>query len=724
MHVDSIFLETALILAASAALGAASQKLRQPLIVAFIAVGVLVGPLGLNLWQADREHELLATLGIALLLFVVGLKLDVNLIRSTGPAALVIGSGQILLTFGAGFLLLTGLGFGLLQGFYIAAAMTFSSTVIIVKLLSDKREIDALHGKIDLGVLIVQDLAVILSMILLTAWGSGSNAGLMRDGLLVLFKGAAFIGLTVLLMRYLLPGLLARLAHSQELLVLFAIAYAALWSALSQQLRLSLEVGAFLAGISLASTAFREVLTARLVTLRDFLLLFFFISLGSRLEFTLTARQMLLVGLLTVFVVLFKPLLVAMIMGVMGYGKRTGFLAGISLGQVSEFSLILGALGMQYGHIDQQVMGMITLVGMITIGISSYLILDSARIYQRLAPALDFLQRRGPYREAMADSGDGGAAADVILFGLGNFGSHIAMNLQARGKTLLGIDFNPEVVQKAAARGMRVRYGDADDGHTLDDLPLTQVPWVVSAMPGAGPNMSLLKGLQERNFRGKVVLTAQNAEQEEAFREAGADRVLWPNLDAAEQAVDLLTTAREAIFDQAPWPMTLEEIRLRPGSIAGGKRLGELALRARTGATLVAVDRSGQSHFDPDAQFLLLPGDRLVLLGSRDSLAQAEELLAPKREREAGGGSGFQIGEVRFPDSSGWIGRSLAELDLRRRIGLSVIGIRRGEQRIVSPAPDIMLESGDVLVVLGRPGSIEACQVCIPQSPAEPGASA
>lgn len=189
MQVDGIFLETSLVLAASAAVGAVSQKLRQPLIVAFIAVGILVGPLGLNLWQADREHELLATLGIALLLFVVGLKLDVKLIRSTGPAALAVGSGQIGLTFGLGYLLALGLDFGRLQAFYMAAAMTFSSTVIIVKLLSDKREIDALHGKIDLGVLIVQDLAVILAMIALTAWSSGSDGGLVRDGVLVLLKG-------------------------------------------------------------------------------------------------------------------------------------------------------------------------------------------------------------------------------------------------------------------------------------------------------------------------------------------------------------------------------------------------------------------------------------------------------------------------------------------------------------------------------------------------------
>ena len=715
MQVDGIFLETAIVLAASAAVGAVSHKLRQPLIVAFIAVGVLMGPLGLNLWQADPQHELLATLGISLLLFVVGLKLDVNLIRSTGPVSLAIGSGQIALTFGIGFVLTLGLGFASLQAFYLAAAMTFSSTVIIVKLLSDKREIDALHGKIDLGVLIVQDLAVILAMIALTAWGSGSEGGLMRDGLLVLLKGGAFIGLTALLMRYVLPGLLARLAHSQELLVLFAIAYAALWSALSQQLRLSLEVGAFLAGISLASTSFREILASRLVTLRDFLLLFFFISLGSHLDLSLSGRQLLVVLILTLFVLLVKPLLVAGIMGGMGYSKRTGFLAGVSLGQISEFSLILGALGLQYGHIDTNIMGMITLVGVITIGVSSYLILDSGSIYERLAPVLGWLQRRHPYREAIADSGDTGAPVDVILFGLGNFGSHIAMNLQARAKTLLGVDFNPEVVRKAASQGLRVRYGDAGDAHTLDHLPLDQVPWVVSAMPGAGPNMTLLEGLRERNFRGKVVLTAQNAEQEENFREAGADRVLWPNLDAAEQAVDLLTTAREAIFDRAPWPMTLEEIRLRPGSPAGGKRLGELALRSRTGATLVAVDRSGQSHFDPDAEFMLLPGDRLVLLGSHDSLAQAGDLLAPRMEPESGEQEGFQIGEVSFPEASGWVGRTLAALDLRQRIGLSVIGIRRGDQRIVSPSPDTILEAGDVLVVLGRPGAIEACRTCIPQ---------
>jgi Kef-type K+ transport system membrane component KefB len=258
----------------------------------FIAVGILVGPSVLGWVSADDQVDLLAQLGIALLLFVVGLKLDLHIIRTMGPVALATGLGQVIFTSVVGYFIAIVLGMTPVTALYVAVALTFSSTIIIVKLLSDKHEVDTLHGRIAIGFLIVQDVVVVVVMIGLTALGeAGDAAGLGREALEVLVKGGLFIAAIGLLMRYVLTPLLNQLARSPELLVLFAIAWAVSLGAAGVHLGFSKEVGAFLAGVSLASTPYREAIGARLVSLRDFLLLFFFIDLGAGLELAMLGAQ-------------------------------------------------------------------------------------------------------------------------------------------------------------------------------------------------------------------------------------------------------------------------------------------------------------------------------------------------------------------------------------------------------------------------------------------------
>lgn len=281
----------AVILAIAACAGLLATRLRQPMIVAFIGVGILVGPAGTGWVVADSTIELLARLGIAILLFLVGLKLDLHLIRSTGPVALATGLGQVLFTSVVGYLIAIALGMDSVTALYVAVALTFSSTIIIVKLLSDKRELEQLHGRIAVGFLIVQDIVVVLVMIALNVFGRQSGDSLALNITLVIAKGLGLLTAVAVLMRYVLPWLLHHIARSQELLVLFGVSYAVSIAAVSDTLGFSSEVGAFLAGVSLASTPYRDALGARLVSLRDFLLLFFFLDLGSRLEFTHAADQ-------------------------------------------------------------------------------------------------------------------------------------------------------------------------------------------------------------------------------------------------------------------------------------------------------------------------------------------------------------------------------------------------------------------------------------------------
>ena len=427
------FFELAAIMIISALVGLVGRFLRQPLIVAFIGVGILVGPWGLDLLESIDKVHLLAELGIAILLFAIGLKLDLTLIKSTGKVALLTGLGQVLFTSFFGYIIAVAFGFSTMTALYVAVALTFSSTIIIVKLLSDKKEIDSLHGQISIGFLIVQDIVVVLVMIFLSALGAGTASSPAFDIAIVVLKGFGMLAVIGLLMRYVLPHLIKLLGNSQELMVLFAISWAISLAAVGDWLGFSKEVGAFLAGVSLASTEYREIISGRMTTLRDFLLLFFFINLGAELDLSLIGEQIKPAVVFSLFVLLGNPLIVLVIMGIMGYKKRTSFLAGLAVAQISEFSLILAALGLHLGHIDDNTMGLITLVGLITIGLSTYMILYSHQIFEVISPFLRIFEKKDPYRELKVKQMEE-AHFDVVIIGLGRYGNNIAKSLERMGR--------------------------------------------------------------------------------------------------------------------------------------------------------------------------------------------------------------------------------------------------------------------------------------------------
>ena len=542
---NTLFNELAVILMIAAVLGAIGTVLRQPLIVAFIAVGILVGPSGLDIVTMTHEMELLATIGISILLFVVGLKLDLEVIRTTGPIALATGLGQVVFTSVVGFGICMLLGMSVVTSTYVAVALTFSSTIIIVKLLSDKREIDALHGRIAVGFLIVQDIVVVLVMIALSAFGAttgvegAEDTNTLTTVLGVLGKGAGMLIGVGLLMRFVLPGLVRMLARSQELLILFAIAWAVSMAMVGDLLGFSKEVGAFLAGISLASTPFRETISGRLVSIRDFMLLFFFLHLGSTLDMSTLGAQVGAAVILSLFVLIGNPIIVLIIMGAMGYRKRTGFLAGLTVAQISEFSLILGALGLALGHINEETMGLITLVGLITIGLSTYMIMYSHQIYARIEKPLSIFERKVPYRELREGETESDAGL-IVIFGLGRFGDNIARELRQAGVRLVGVDFDPRMVVRWKRQNHNAQYGDATDPEFPASLPLSSTAWVVCAVPDLKTNLTLLKALREHHFAGRIALTAHTEEHAAILREAKADLVLLPFADAARRAAECL----------------------------------------------------------------------------------------------------------------------------------------------------------------------------------------
>jgi len=537
------FGEFALLLLVCAVAGAVFVRLRQPVLIAYIVVGIAVGPAGFSLVTAHDQVDLLAEIGVAVLLFVVGLKLDLQHLRHIGPVALATGLGQLAFTIMFGFLIVLGLGKGLMESLYVAVALTFSSTIIIVKLLSDKRELDSLHGRIAVGFLIVQDLAVVIAMMTMSALrGTGGEAASLTEVLLSLgWRIAAAAAAMALLMRYILPVLVSSMARSQELLLVFAIAWGVALAALGEWAGFSKEAGAFLAGFSLASTPYRDAMNARLTGIRDFLLLFFFIDLGAKLELSTLGAEIGPAVALSLFVLIGNPLIVMAIMGWMGYRKRTGFLAGLTVAQISEFSIVFVAMGITLGHVGVEALGLTTLVGLVTITVSTYLILYSQPLYERLAPWLRPLERRHPFRElAVENTPTSAPPAEVIVFGLGRYGGRLLTQLRSAGVSAIGVDFDPETVRQLRVSSIPVHFGDGEDPDFLESLPLTGARLVVTTFPQWESNRALLHALTAAGYRGRLAAAVRDAAHGRALAEAGVRHLINPFDDAADRAAQTL----------------------------------------------------------------------------------------------------------------------------------------------------------------------------------------
>lgn len=552
------FYELATLVVLASVLGFIGLLLRQPMVVSFIAVGVLAGPSALDIVQSHQNVELLAELGVAVLLFLVGLKLDLKLVRSMGLVSLATGLGQVLFTSVIGFTIGIALGMDTVTSLYVAVALTFSSTIIIVKLLTDKKEVDSLHGRIAIGFLIVQDLVVVLAMMVLSAFGIGAQAGgdthIFVHLASVLAYGVALLVLVGLFIRFLATPLVSRVAHSPELLITFAIGWSALLATLGSHFGFSKELGGLLAGVSLASTPFREAIIARLASLRDFLLLFFFIALGMHLDLGLLGAQLVPAIIFSLFVLIGNPLIVMIIMGAMGYRKRTGFLAGLTVAQISEFSLIFMSMGLMLGHLNSEALALVTLVGLLTIALSVYMITYSHGLYNRLEPMLTVFERRLPRQEECQDQHFiGKKQYDVILFGLGRYGTALAERLIRDGFTILAVDFNPDEVRRWREQGHDVIYGDASDQEFVSNLPLRGVRCVISTMAQhdlgltyEDPRLVLIDELKRQNFFGTIAVSMQQTAHRreiEELKAKGADFVFLPYYDAADQAAKRLKEA-------------------------------------------------------------------------------------------------------------------------------------------------------------------------------------
>ena len=536
-----LFLQLATILVISTILGIIAQRFKQPLILAYIFTGIVISFFQVFKSLENSTFELLSNLGIAFLLFLVGIELKLDDFKYVGKAAILAGFAQIFFTVVVGFILINALGFSLVPSFYMALAITFSSTVIIIKLLSEKHDLTSLYGKITIGVLLVQDFVAILALMVLSGFGKDVGPSWVSM-ILIVFRGLLLVGFAFVASKWILKVLFKLTSQSTELLFVSAIAWAFLVAALGSVFGFSVAIGAFLAGVAIASSPYRIQISARVKPLRDFFTILFFILLGASLSSGASQVMLSHVIWLTLFILIAKPLIVFAVMLSIGFRNRTSFLVAITGAQISEFSLILLASGQALGHVSSREVSLIAAVGIATITISSYLILKGDQLYRRFESRLSrfFPQKKhDPYvlnRESLADH--------VVLIGGEQMGWDILEFFKTKIKDknqIVVVDFNPEIIKSLVAVGYNAVFGDVSDPEVLEELELGRAKLLIITDPDFGDTSLLIKFAKSKNFRGPIIATAYWIHDAVKMYEYGADYVVVPETIGGDHVSRILS---------------------------------------------------------------------------------------------------------------------------------------------------------------------------------------
>jgi len=535
MHV---FVEIALILAVATVISFLMRVLRQSLVVGYILSGIIVGPFMLGIVSTTEYIDLFSKFGIAILLFVVGLSLKTDVVREVGKTSLITGIGQVFFTSFFGFFIMRLLGFEIVASLYGAVALTFSSTIIILKLLSDKSDLGKLYGKISVGILLVQDILAIIILLVVSFFASS----LERSPEMIFFSFTivlAFFVALYLISRFILPSLSTFLAKSQEALFLFSITWGLGIAAIFWYFGFSLEIGALIAGVSLSASPYSQEISSRMKPLRDFFILLFFVLLGSQIVVTSIAGIIVPTIILSLFILVGNPIIVFVIMNLLGYKSRTGFLTGLTVAQISEFSLILIALGFSLGHLTQEVVSLVTLVGIITIAGSTYLIMYADKIYPHLKPFLKILEFR---KNGEVGKENDDKAFDMIIFGYDRVGYEFVKTAEKINTKHLVVDFNPQSIKKLKELGIPYRFGDADNVNFLEEIELTKAEIVVSTIPDFKTNLNLVSYYHSRKPKGIIIVVSHDAKDAKALYEKGASFVIIPHYLGATYATRMIET--------------------------------------------------------------------------------------------------------------------------------------------------------------------------------------
>ncbi len=529
MHGESIFSELSLVIVVTAAVSILMKIIRQPLILGYILAGLIAGPSLLNLIHSTELFEAFSSIGITLLLFIIGLGMNVGELRKMGKTALIIAFtslfGLTLLGFASG----AALGFTTSEAFIIGLALFFSSTIIIIKVLSDKKEQNRLHGQIAIGIILVEDIIATLALLFIVAGKDGSLD--VQQMAILLAKGSVLIGFLILCSTQILPRVSKYMAKTQELLFLAAIAWGFGIATLFELAGFSIEVGALFGGVALASSPYVQEIAARLRPLRDFFIVLFFITLGQNMDVSNISSSIIPALILSAIVIIAKPFIVTTIMGLLGYTKRVSFKTGINLTQISEFSIILVVLAVSERMVRPEIAGIITLVAIITITVSTYLTHYDEALFKRFNRIkLHMFEKEAVFREKRSQT-----PYQLVLFGYHHGGHEFIRTFQEMHKRFLVIDYDPEVIDALDHQKIDYLYGDATDLELLQEAGIDKSKLIVSTINDNPTNLFLVKLIEDLNPDAVFICHADNIKQATDLYEAGASYVMIPHHIGSER---------------------------------------------------------------------------------------------------------------------------------------------------------------------------------------------
>jgi CPA2 family monovalent cation:H+ antiporter-2 len=649
---DSQFLTELLVLLAVATAGVAIfERLRLPAIAGFLVMGALVGPGGFGLIGQPERVRALAELGVVFLLFEIGLELPLERLRKLWQMALFGGGLQVLATLTCVAVVGTAMGLDFRAALVMGGLVAMSSTALVMRILSERGEIDAPQGQLAVGILLFQDLCVVpflLGVSILTAGSTGDIAGVAFELARSLVELAAFF----LVARFAFPFLLDRAARlrSREIFTMVALLAVVGSAVFAEKIGLTFAVGAFAGGLVLSASPYAHQLFAEVVPLRGVLLGVFFTAVGMLFNPAIALENAVGVAAYFVGVVLLKASFIALIVAVaLRQGVRLGVLTGLALAQTGEFSFVLAAAASDAGLLDEGLRQVFVAGSIATLVATPFLV----RVAPRVAHFLDRHAERAPQRAV--DDGIGKFRNHVILVGFGLAGQNLARVLKAREIAYVALDSNAGAVAAARRRGESIVYGDATRRSILQRLGIAGARLVAVAISDPIGTREVVKLARLLAPETPIYVRTRHVVEVDALERAGATRVVAEEFESTlaltgatlrhfgvpeESIVRFTTELRAEGYEFMRAPATILDPWLAdlldaiathwvdvPSSFEGSRSLSELGVRAHTGANIVAIERAGSMAPSPDPSFQIQGGDRLLTLGSPEALERLRALL-------------------------------------------------------------------------------------------------
>ncbi|MHC1584635.1 MAG: cation:proton antiporter domain-containing protein [Methanosarcinales archaeon] len=639
------------------------HRLRLPPIVGFLLTGVVAGPHGLSLIEIVRDVEMMAEIGVVLLLFTIGIEFSVKRMSRIRRLFLIGGSLQVLLTIGYVTLVADLFGLSITKSIFIGFVISLSSTAIVIKLLQDRGEIDSPHGQTSLGILLFQDF-VIVPMMLLTPVLAGSSGTISHSLLFVVFEGIGIIILIVVSAKWIVPFLLYQVAktRSKELFILSVVMICLSIAYLTSIVGLSLALGAFLAGLIISDSDYSHEALEKIEPFKDLFTSLFFISIGMLLDLGFLMSHLLMVLAITIWILAIKSMLAGFSAIIMGLPMRTAILAGFALGQVGEFSFILARTGYQYDLINQTEYQMLLAGAILTMALTPFMM--------RVAPSAATIASRLPISERLI-SGRQLSQIDkkepmrdhLIIIGFGTNGRYLARVASGVGIPYVIVETNPVTVRLEREKGEPIFYGDATRVNVLRKAWIEKARVAVIAISDPIATNRITEVARKLNPKLHIIVRTRYLQEMERLFELGADEVIPEELEASmeifarvlhkylvprNEIEKYIAEVRQGKYEMLRSlhkkslsisdlefhlsDLEIDTFRVKESSPAVGKTLSELELRRRFGATVLAIIRSGETFPNPDSGVALNEGDIIMALGRPDELFRLSELFGGAEE--------------------------------------------------------------------------------------------